>query len=152
MIPNQTLNAHFFLIVICLLFCNINMTTHTAPKERTVPELVSKAACVSAIINYWVESEVANYTLLSATVGSACYTVLQPKNSRRSASAINPITKENTQVIPIYKHRETMHCTTTNRHLGLSAKWDTKEDKDKSMIRALYVLCMPNGMSRDEVT
>ena len=98
------------------------MTTHTASKERTVPEIMSLSECVPSIINYWVESEVANYTLLSVTVGAACYTVLQPKNSRRRTSAINPITKENTQMIPIYKHREAMRCTTMNQHLGLSAK------------------------------
>ena len=131
MIPNQTLNANFFLILICLLFSNINMTTHTASKERNVPELMSLSACVSAIINYWVESEVANYTLLSVTVGSARYTVPQPKNSRRSASAINPITKENTQMIPVYKHREAMHCTTMNQHLGLSAKRNGTQRRTK---------------------
>ena len=45
-------------------------------------------------------------------------------------------------MIPVYKRREAMRCATTNRHLGLSAtkKWDTKEDKGKSMMHALYAL------------
>ena len=53
--------------------------------------------------------------------------------------------------------REAMHCATTNQHLWLSAKkkWDTKEDKGKSMMHALYVQGVycgtPKGMSRDEV-
>ena len=51
---------------------------------------------------------------------SARYMALQTKNSIRIVSTINPVTMENTAVS--------------------KRKWDTKEDKGKSMMHALYVL------------
>ena len=44
-----------------------------------------------------------------------------------------------------------MHCATANLTPWAVSKmkWDTKEDKGKSMMHALYVLGMPNGMSWD---
>ena len=117
----------------------------------------------------------------------ACCTVLQMKNSRRNASAINPATMKNmddtcipTIIITNLKsevaftlcfHLFTAHYTafedsaaisqvtmknTDDFHLQMGShasryceltlwtvskkKWDTKEDKGKSMIRAFYVL------------
>ena len=103
-----------------------------------------------------------NYCLVSAAAitlrfqpCSASYTALQTKNSVRIISAINPVTTENTDDSRLQTYcREAMHRTTTNRHLWLSAKrkWDTKEDKGKSMMHVLYILRYAKGMSWDEAT
>ena len=53
---------------------------------------------------------------------SARYIALQMKKSVRIASAINPVTTENTDKCLQTYCREAMHSATTNRHLGLSAK------------------------------
>ena len=49
-------------------------------------------------------------------------------------------------MFPVYK-REAMHCATTSA--VRKTKWDTKEDKGKSMMRACG---MPKGTSWDEAT
>ena len=70
---------------------------------------------------------------------SAHFTALQTKNSRGSTSAVTM------EIQPIYKSKEAIALATMNQHLGLSAKikMDTKENKGKSMMHALYVLqCM----------
>ena len=53
-------------------------------------------------------------------------------------------------MIPIHKCREAMHYTTA--WAVSKKKWDTKEDKGKSMMRALCIVVCQKGMSLDEVT
>ena len=87
-----------------------------------------------------------NYCLVSAAaimlrfqLWSVHYTALQTKNSVRIISAISPVTTENTDDFCVQMYcREAMHHATANRHLWLSEK--RKEDKGKSMMRALYVV------------
>ena len=67
------------------------------------------------------------------------------KNNTRNFSAMNPVTMENAGEKHDTARGKPCHAI-TNQHLALSAKrtgkknWNTKEDKGKSMIRALYVL------------
>ena len=84
------------------------------------------------------ESEVA--ITLCFQLCSAHYTVLQMKNSIRSTSAIN---MENTHASCYHESTPWAVC---------KKKWDTKEEKGKSMMCALYVLWYAKGMSRDKVT
>ena len=67
---------------------------------------------------------------------SACFTALQIKHSRRSAFAINPVTMENTD----NSHREAITLLRIVTFGCQQKKWDTKKDKGKSMMRALYIL------------
>ena len=54
-------------------------------------------------------------------VCSTCYTASQMKNSRRSASAINQVTMENTDLSHLQTYGS--HCSTVNQqHLRLPAK------------------------------
>ena len=62
------------------------------------------------------------------------------KNSIRSASAIQSPWK--IQTIPIYKHREDMHCATANQHLGLSAKRNGTQRRTKVCVYIVHtVVC-----------
>ena len=73
---------------------------------------------------------------------STCYTALQTKNSTRNFSAMNPVTTENASKKPDTA-RGKPYLAIANQHLTLSVKrnaWNTKEDKGKSTIQALYVL------------
>ena len=87
--------------------------------------------------------------ILRFQLHSAHYTVLLLiKNAMRNASAINPVI----QMIPVtnvgkptYYHKFAP-CTVGKK------KWDTKEDKGKPMMHALYVLGMPKGTCLTEVT
>ena len=82
----------FFLILICLLFCNIIITgepAHTASKEVRAPELMFLSEHVSQPL---ITAIILRFQL----VCSAYYTALQTKNNRRSASTINPVTTKNT--------------------------------------------------------
>ena len=72
---------------------------------------------------------------------SVRYTALQMKNSGRIVSTINPVTTENTDDSCLQTYcRKAMHSATANRHIVSKKKWDTKEDKGKSMMRGLYIL------------
>ena len=65
------------------------------------------------------------------------YTALQMNNSIRSASAVNPVATENMD------NSDLKPCITLLRIDTLDSQqkeMDTKEDKGKSMMRALYVL------------
>ena len=97
---------------------------------------------LSKTINYCLESAAAN--MLHFQLCSAHYTASQTKNSVTIISAINPVTMENMDDSRLQMY--CMHRGTANRHLGLVSKkkWDTKEDKGKSMMRALYVLRYSN--------
>ena len=59
---------------------------HTTSKERMVPELTFSSECTLQL----------SITDLKAKWQPIRYTALQVKNSRRSTSAINPVTMENT--------------------------------------------------------
>ena len=61
--------------------------------------------------------------------------MLQTKNSMRSVSVINPVTVENTgDKQPQGSHIVLLPCIVSEKN------WNTKEDKDKFMMRVLYVL------------
>ena len=86
MIPNRT---YFFLKLVCLLFfCNIIMTgepTHTASKERMVPELMLLSERMPQLSN--TASKVQwplRFTYSYVHPVTQCY---RQKNSRRSTSA-----------------------------------------------------------------
>ena len=64
--------------------------THIASKVMMAPELMFLSERVPQAINYCFESAVA--ITLHFQLCSASYTAIQMKNSRRSASAINPVT------------------------------------------------------------
>ena len=80
-------------MLVGLLFCIIIMTaepTHTALEEGMVPGLLflSKRALQLSI------TEIAKWSLcfVFSYVCSACYTVLEMKNTMRRTSAVNPVT------------------------------------------------------------
>ena len=92
---------------------------------------------VPPTINYCLESAAA--ITLCFLLCSARYTALQTKNSVRIVSAISPVTTENTDDSRLQTYcRETMHRATPSA--VSKKKWDTKEDKGKSTMHALYIL------------
>ena len=117
----------------------------------TVPQMKNNRRSASATIQSprKYDSSAPNYQLLPRKCSrhyvsvSAIFNPLQTKNSVRIISAINPVTTENTDDSCLQMYcREAMH-----RHYReltpwavSKKKWDTKEDKGKSMMRALYVL------------
>ena len=72
---------------------------------------------------------------------STCYTMIQMKNSTRSVSAI---TMENTGDKHNSYHRSHREAISTDT---FHCQQDTEEDKGKSVMCVLYVLCM---VKRDE--
>ena len=98
---------------------------------------------MSPTINYCLESAAA--IMLRFQLFLVCYTALQTKNSVRIASAINPVTMENTDGCLQTYCREDMKCTILCYHESTpwdvsKKKWDTKEDKSKSMMCTMHVL------------
>ena len=79
--------------------------------------------------------------MLHFQVCSTCYTELQVKKSSRSVFAINPLTTDinmddshNNQLALKPPHVAMNHLTPSRQW---RKKWDTKEDKGKSMMHAL---------------
>ena len=75
---------------------------------------------------------------------SVHYTELQPKNSTRSPSAINPFTVFNN------KHREAIHAT-TNQHLALSMKRNGTQRRTEVSMQCMHC-SMPKGICQAETT
>ena len=113
---------------------------HTASNKRMGQELMFLS---QRCTNYQLR-EVA--IMLHFQLCSACHTVLHMKSSTRSVSAINPVTTENMDDF-CYKCREAIVCCHETTPWAVSKdKWDRKEDKGKSMVHALYILCgMPKA-------
>ena len=65
--------------------------------------------------------------------------MLQAKNSRRSASAVNPVCME-IWMIPVTNVGKPSSYHESTPWVVSKVKWYTKEDKGKSMMGALYVL------------
>ena len=70
---------------------------------------------------------------------SASYTALKMNNSIRSISAINPVAAENVgNKHDQHSHRQTVsHYHESTPCIACEKNWDTKEDKDKSMMCVL---------------
>ena len=71
------------------------------------------------------------------------YTMLQVKNSTRNISAINQVAMESTDNKHNIQHihKEATSCYHESTPCVVSEKdWNTKENKDKSMMHVLYVL------------
>ena len=102
---------------------------HTALKER------NGATCPS--YHYHLKSEVS--IMLRCRLCSTHYTALQSKNCLKSTSAIKVATMKNTNSFH-YEGKPSPAAAKLTPFTVSKDKWDTKEDTDKSMKNALYVL------------
>ena len=105
------------------MFSPLHSTTVKVPLQRSKNMTIR----TPPTINYCLESAVAITLRLQPC--SARYTALQTKNSVRIASAINPVTTENTD--DSHLQMEAMHRATANQHLGLSAQRNGTQRKTK---------------------
>ena len=70
---------------------------------------------------------------------SASYTVLQTKNSSRTATAINPVTTENMDNFHLQTESHALCYRESTPWAVSRKKWVSKEDNGKSMMCALYI-------------
>ena len=110
-------------------------TVRKAPLQSTHTER-NGTACPT-YINYCLKSEVS--IMLQCWLCSTHYTILRIKNCLKSTPAIKVATMKN---MDKFHYEGKLSCATTKSTLFTVSKdeWDTKEDSDKSMKNALYVL------------
>ena len=128
----------------CLFtLCNLIMTcepTHTASKERMVPELMSLSKCMPQLsITASKVQQPLHFT----------FSYVQPVTQRYQWKTVLESSLQSTQsprkirTIPFYKHTVGKPCLCYRKLTPWAVsekKWDTKEVKGKSMMHALYVL------------